>query len=99
MTALTPVKLLPDSLLALHAANPSRYPVLLESAVQGDSQQRYDILFACPRERLTLTSDGVVRLTGTDAAKFEVASSFLATLDRWWLREKVERHESEISFT
>src|SRR5690349_6841012 len=48
-------------LLALAAAQPQRYPCLLESAAQGGRQARYDILFAFPSDALALGSDGRVR--------------------------------------
>jgi len=40
-------------LLALHQAQPERYPHLLESVVHGTPQSRYDILFAFPGQTLT----------------------------------------------
>ncbi len=40
-------------ILALHRHSPLRYPHLLESAVSGTRQGRYDILFACPGVFLT----------------------------------------------
>ena len=43
-------------LLALHAANPERYPFLLESATPASGQNRFDILFACPQENVTATA-------------------------------------------
>ncbi len=56
-------------LLALHRSNPERYPHLLESAARGP-EGRYDILFACPGESLTLAN-----ITAFD---------FLQTLDDRW---------------
>ncbi|HET9189294.1 MAG TPA: aminodeoxychorismate synthase, component I, partial [Rudaea sp.] len=47
-------------LLALAAANPRRYPCLLESAVSS-VRSRYDILFAFPQDALALHADGRVR--------------------------------------
>jgi len=39
--------------LALHTAQPERYPFLLESVAQSNALGRYDILFAFPQETLT----------------------------------------------
>jgi anthranilate synthase component 1 len=63
----------PD-LADLHAANPARYPHLLESVAHGTPQARYDILFAFPGE--TLTADA--------------AGSFLETFERRWRENAVE---------
>jgi anthranilate synthase component 1 len=72
-------------LLAPAAAFPARYPCLLESVVRGTPQSRYDILFAFPREALTLHADGVVR----DAAGHAVSGGFLDALDAAWKAERV----------
>ena len=45
-------------LLNLYRAHPARYPFLLESVAKGPLG-RYDILFAFPRETLTLSPEGV----------------------------------------
>jgi anthranilate synthase component 1 len=63
-------------LLALAAANPRRYPCLLESAVSS-ARSRYDILFAFPQDALALHTDGRVR----DAAGNDRGTDFLAALD------------------
>ncbi len=47
----------PD-LADLHAADPARYPHLLESVAHGTPQARYDILFAFPGETLTAGAAG-----------------------------------------
>ena len=70
-------------LLALHAAQPSRYPCLLESVVHGTASARFDILFAFPGATLALTD--LVTLHGMAVEGVD----FLAQLDRWW---GVERH-------
>jgi anthranilate synthase component 1 len=44
--------------LALHRADPRRYPFVLESVAGGTPQGRYDIVFACP--------DGELRRQGPD---------------------------------
>jgi anthranilate synthase component 1 len=66
-------------LLALAAANPRRYPCLLESAARG-TQSRYDMLFAFPADAITLHRDGRVR----DAAGNDCSPDFLAALDAAW---------------
>ncbi|MBN8281498.1 MAG: aminodeoxychorismate synthase, component I, partial [Gammaproteobacteria bacterium] len=79
------VDLPPDfDLLALHAANPGRYPALLESVAtvqQGDAKA-FDILFACPGDCLQLGADFV--LHGPGAAGH---TRFLDALDAWWRRD------------
>lgn len=74
----------PD-LLALHAGNPRRYPFLLESAGGPPSLGRFDILFACPGERLVLRAGD--RLEGPGAVGG--SHDFLGALDAWWRRERV----------
>ncbi len=70
-------------LLDLHRAHPRFYPHLLESAIQGTPQARYDILFASPLETLSLTDEGLkgretlLRTTG-----------FTEALDSWWQEER-----------
>lgn len=66
-------------LLPLAAADPERYPALLESAAPGPSA-RWDILLAFPEDSLTLASDGVVR-DGTGRAR---DARFLDALDSAW---------------
>ena len=51
-------------LLDLQRLNADRYPFLLESAGGSSPLARYDILFACPGEALTLHADG--RVTADD---------------------------------
>ena len=93
--ALTPVQLQEGALLALHAANPSRYPVLLESAAGGGALGRFDILLACPREHLTLHGDGSL----TTDAQLPLGESFLSTLDRWFEREQLPPDTTQLPFT
>lgn len=82
MAARTPIVLQPDALLGLHAAHPDRYPVLLESAAQGEPLGRYDILLACPRDRLTLRGGKLTSSFGNTPN-----STFLGALDEWYARE------------
>ena len=65
-------------LLLLAAANPARYPCLLESVSRGGSNTRYDILFAFPRDTIELHRDGVVR----DQHGAAMGDPFLSTLDK-----------------
>lgn len=67
-------------LLALAAAQPQRYPCLLESTARGGIQARYDLLLAFPGESLTLAGDGRVR----DARGGDRGASFLDVLDVDW---------------
>jgi anthranilate synthase component 1 len=67
----------PGRLLALHARDPARYPVLLESAATGAPLGRYSLLLGAPGERLLLDDAG--RLTGPGRGE-----RFCGRLDDWW---------------
>lgn len=70
-------------LLQLHAANPGRYPYLLESVATDGLRLEdgaFDILFAFPGETLRL--DNRYQLHGPCAAGS--SSEFLPALDDWW---------------
>ncbi|MBI3772811.1 MAG: aminodeoxychorismate synthase component I [Gammaproteobacteria bacterium] len=69
-------------LLRLVALNSARYPFLLESAVHGTAQSRYDILFAFPGK--TIIADQ--------------ASDFLETLDAEWQPGKASDPPSALPF-
>jgi anthranilate synthase component 1 len=71
-------------LLALHAAQPLRYPHLLESAVRGGARARYDILFSFPGETLAQRAAGGIELDGRLTAE----PDFLTALDQLWAREQ-----------
>ena len=71
-------------LLPLAAANPRRYPALLESVAKGGSRTRYDILFAFPQAELRLGADGRV----VDAEGAVVGTRFLDALDAAWTAER-----------
>jgi anthranilate synthase component 1 len=86
-----PLQLPADALLQLHAANPSRYPVLLQSAAHGEPLGRYDILFAFPQSTLSLRG-GV--LSGA-----EHGEHFLAALDRQWRQQRLPASDSTLPFT
>jgi anthranilate synthase component 1 len=64
-------------LLALHAAAPARYPVLLDSAVTGTPLARHSLLLAAPGPRLVLDAEG--RLSGPGRGR-----RFCERLDDWW---------------
>jgi len=64
MTLIRDLDRAPD-LLALHAAQPQRYPVLLESIASGGGGARFDLLFATTGEALVADANG--RLSGPHA--------------------------------
>jgi anthranilate synthase component 1 len=72
--------------LPLAAADPRRYPGLLESNVRGP-HARYDILFACPQEYLALLGNGHLR----NSSGAEIDGRFLDALDLAWQHERIER--------
>ena len=76
----------PRDLLALAAAQPQRYPGLLESVARGDARASHDILFAFPERRLALDADGVLDRDGS-----RDAGDFLRALDREWNAQKTGR--------
>ena len=74
-------------LLDLHASNAARYPFLLESAAEGTTLGRFDILFAFPQHTLRMDSDFEVS-GGADEAR----SGFLDAFDsEWGVLSKPER--------
>lgn len=75
-------------LLAPAAAFAQRYPCLLESVVHGTPQSRYDILFAFPKDRLTLPAADGLR----DSAGNAVPGGFLDALDERWQAEQLPHH-------
>jgi anthranilate synthase component 1 len=93
--ALQPVVLEDATLLSLHAAFPDRYPALFESAAAGSVLGRYDILFACPADELTLHANG--ELTGP--ASTATSTSFLSALDAWWRTEAVPADGDALPFS
>lgn len=70
--------------LALHAAQPLRYPFLLESAVHGGPRGRYDILFAFPGETIVQRRTGRLERDG----RLSAGEDFLSALDRRWAQER-----------
>ncbi|WP_108471363.1 aminodeoxychorismate synthase component I [Rhodanobacter thiooxydans] len=81
-------------LLAPAASFPASYPCLLESVVHGTAQSRYDILFAFPRERLTLHADGCLR----DEADSVREGRFLDALDAAWQAERLPPENDGLPF-
>ena len=81
-------------LLALAAAFPQRYPCLLESVVHGTAHSRYDLLFAFPRESLTLHADGCSR----NGAGEILSGRFLDALDRAWRADACPASEDGLPF-
>ena len=73
----------PADLRQLHREHPSRYPFLLQSTTPGGELGRYDILFAFPGEALVA----------------KPGETFLDSLDKRWLTEKVYASESDLPFT
>ncbi len=80
----------PDFLKA-HAADPARFPFLLESASHGTRQGRYDLLLAAGPETLWLDSGGT--LVGERSG-----AGFLAALDGWFAAERSTVAEPELPF-
>ena len=75
---------IPD-FLKLHRLNPHRYPFLLESAVHGTAQARYDILFAFPGDTLILDNKEQLYWKNSKLAD----KDFLDVFDQCWVDEKV----------
>jgi anthranilate synthase component I len=73
------LRVAPD-LVALHAANPARYPYLLESVAHGTPRGRFDILFAHPQRSLVLDVDRALYLDGV----LQKDKTFLGVLDEEW---------------
>ena len=70
-----------ERLLTLHARNPARCPVFLDSAATGGPLGRFSILMAAPGERLTLDGDAKLEGPGT-------AHRFCDRLNAWWRSER-----------
>ncbi|HEX7341158.1 MAG TPA: aminodeoxychorismate synthase component I [Rhodanobacteraceae bacterium] len=81
-------------LLPLAAADPARYPCLLESVAHGTPTSRWDMLMACPRTTLCLQSDGVLTLDG----QVQDSAGFLSALDALWLAERADATVDDLPF-
>jgi anthranilate synthase component 1 len=75
-------------LLPLAAANPQRYPGLLESVARGNARARHDRVVAIPQQRLVLDESGAVR----DGSGRRVEGRFLDALDRAWSSQRIACH-------
>jgi len=94
LTQISQLKNVPD-LLALHAANPERYPHLLSSAAIG-SNAHFDILFAYPGESICLDSTGLHQ-TSNEALK---TNQFFKALSRQWqVCSNEAENDSDLPFT
>jgi anthranilate synthase component 1 len=80
--ALIAVDVSADDLLALHAADACRYPVLLQSTAANPQIGRFDILMAFPGERLRLMADGGLYGRARE-------QTFLQSLDTWCRQESL----------
>jgi 4-amino-4-deoxychorismate synthase (2-amino-4-deoxychorismate-forming) component I len=67
----------------LAAADPGRYPLLLDSAAAGPLG-RASLLLAAPRAALWLDADGRLGAQGLTAR----GNGFLEALENWWLEER-----------
>ncbi|NCT68457.1 MAG: aminodeoxychorismate synthase component I [Rhodanobacteraceae bacterium] len=76
-------------LLPLAAAQPQRYPGLLESVARGNARARHDILFAFPEDVLRLDADGV-----RDAHGRPAGARFLEALDAHWQAARLPRGDA-----
>ncbi len=71
--------------VALHAADPKRYPFLLESTASDDRLGRYDILFMATERSIVLDGSGA-------------EPDFLSELDDAWAGERTEPSKSPLPF-
>lgn len=90
-----PIEVESRALLDLHARHPQRYPVLLESAASGEPLGCYDLLLACPGERLVLGRNGRLTRNGIVVS----GSSFLDALDNWWQGCRQPAPDTALPFT
>ena len=82
-------------LLALHAADPERFPCLLESVASGNAQARFDLLFVGNGESLVLDREG-----GLHGVAQAPDTGFLDALERWYLdqRQVSTERDAELPF-
>lgn len=81
-------------LLTLAAANPARYPCLLESVTHGTPSSRWDMLLAEPQETLCLHADGRLTRNRVDCR----ASCFLDALDADWQAQHASARDDALPF-
>ena len=84
----------PQRLLALHAAEPDRFPAFLDSAATAGTLGRYSILFAAPGEQLPIPSRGRRDLVTALLEYGGFPEPFLvqsARTHRRWQKERLDR--------
>ncbi|MGH8263464.1 MAG: chorismate-binding protein, partial [Steroidobacteraceae bacterium] len=84
------------ALLALHRADPGRYPVLLASALSAGELGRYDILFCQPQAALYKFRDGSIATSGVSLDR---SRGFLQALDQWWRAGKLAADKAQAPFS
>ena len=77
----------------LHRLYPDRYPFLLESTATGPHLGKFDILFACPGEEITLND-----LNSVSGFQQGLDDDFLKSLDTWWRAEATTESISRLPF-
>jgi len=83
----------PD-LVDLYSLNSQRYPHLLESVAQGNTQSQFDILFAFPGKTLELDAAGLTAIDGRS-----VPGTFLDNLSSLWSQSvQVQSTECPLPF-
>ena len=70
-------------LLSIHEKNPKQYPFLLESVASDSENNRYDILFAFPQEKIKLNQPGQLE----SDLEFDSATPFLSALNAVYQKE------------
>jgi anthranilate synthase component 1 len=81
-------------LLALHRADPARYPLLLESVAGGNALSRWDLLLIGNGEGIRLDADGrTQRLDGT-----LLSGKFLDALDADWSAQRCGVTDATLPF-
>lgn len=81
-------------LLALHRANPARYPLLLESVAGGNALSRWDMLLLTDGTGLRLEPDGLTRRLDGQA----LTGKFLDLLDADWRQSRCAVSETGLPF-
>ena len=77
----------------LHRLYSDRYPFLLESTATGPHLGKFDILFACPGEEITLND-----LNSVSGFQQGLDDDFLKSLDTWWRAEETTESISRLPF-
>ena len=82
-------------LLRLQAADPARFPLLLESVAGGNPLSRWDLLLATDGSGLRLDADGRVRSLADGAV---VGADFLHELDARWAAARQPAIDASLPF-